>query len=100
MDQVINFIQVILVGGFATTLAVQFLKSNFIPIQFQKYPRLTAFGVSILATAVAVWQQCQNIVAGCQTLVQQPLDYAAAVAGIFLIAVVTYNAVLREKPTS
>lgn len=98
--QVIDFIQVILVGGIATTIAVQFLKSNFIPVQFEKYPRLTAFGVSLLATAVAVWQQCQNIVAGCQTLLQQPLDYASAVAGIFLIAVVTYNAVLRDKPRS
>lgn len=95
--QVIDFIQVILVGGVATTIAVQFLKSNFIPVQFSKYPRLTAFGVSLLATGVAVWQQCQNIVAGCQTLLQQPLDYAAAVAGIFLIAVATYNAVLRDK---
>jgi len=95
--QVIDFIQVILVGGVATTIAVQFLKSNFIPVQFEKYPRLTAFGVSVLATVVAVWQQCQNIVTGCQSLLQQPLDYAAAVAGIFLIAVVTYNAVLRGK---
>lgn len=98
--QVIEFLQVILVGGMATTLAVQFLKSNFIPVQFQKYPRLTAFGVSVLATGVAVWQKCQDVVAGCQTLLQQPLDYAAAIAGIFLIAVVTYNAVLRDKPQS
>jgi len=98
--QVIEFLQVILVGGVTTTLAVQFLKSNFIPVQFEKYPRLTAFGVSVLATVVAVWQKCQDVVAGCQTLLQQPLDYAAAVAGIFLIAVVTYNAVLRDKPQS
>lgn len=97
MEQVINFIQVLLVGGFATTIAVQFLKSNFIPVQFQKYPRLTAFGVSILATVVAVWQQCQNVVAGCQTLLQQPLDYVAATIGIFLVAIVTYNALLRDK---
>lgn len=96
--QVIEFLQVILVGGVTTTLAVQFLKSNFIPVQFQKYPRLTAFGVSVLATVIAIWQKCQDVVAGCQSLLQQPLDYAAAVAGIFLIAVITYNAVLRDKP--
>lgn len=96
--EVVEFIQTILVGGVATTLAVQFLKSNFIPVQFEKYPRLTAFAVSIVATIVAVWQKCQDVVAGCQTLLQQPLDYAAAVAGIFLIAVVAYNNVLRDKP--
>lgn len=95
--QVIEFIQTILVGGVATTLAVQFLKSNIVPLQFQKYPRLTAFGVSVVATGVAIWQKCQDVVAGCQTLVQQPLDYAAAVAGIFLIAVVAYNNILRDK---
>lgn len=95
--QVIEFLQVILVGGFATTLAVQLLKSNFIPVQFQKYPRLTAFGASIVATGIAVWQKCESLVQGCQALVTQPLDYAAAVAGIFLIAVVAYNNILRDK---
>ncbi len=94
---VVNFLQAILVGGVATTLAVQLLKSNFIPVQFQAYPRLTALGVSIVATAVTIWQQCQTVVAGCQAFLQQPVDYIAAVAGVFLIAVVTYNAVLRDK---
>lgn len=95
--EVVEFLQTVLVGGVATTLAVQFLKSNLIPVQFQKYPRLTAFGASVIATLVAVWQNCQDVVEGCQALLQQPLDYAAAVAGIFLIAVVAYNNVLRDK---
>lgn len=95
--EVVEFIQTILVGGVATTLAVQFLKSNFIPVQFEKYPRLTAFGAALVATGVAVWQKCADVVEGCQALLQQPLDYAAAVAGIFLIAVVAYNNVLRDK---
>lgn len=95
--EVVEFLQTILVGGFATTLAVQFLKSNLIPVRFQQYPRLTALGASIVATLVAVWQQCETVVEGCQALVQQPADYVAAVAGIFLIAVVAYNNVLRDK---
>lgn len=94
---VVDFLQTILVGGVATTLAVQFLKSHLIPVQFERYPRLTAFAVSVLATGVAVWQKCEDVVAGCQSLVQQPLDYAAAVLGVFLIAVVTYNNVLKDR---
>jgi hypothetical protein len=97
--QVVEFLQTIIVSGAAVTLIVQFLKSNFIPPQiFNKYPRLTTFAASIVATLVAVWQKCQDVVAGCQSLLQQPLDYAAAVIGIFIIAVVLYNNVLRDKP--
>lgn len=98
---VVEFLQTIVVSGAAVTAIVQFLKSNFVPATvFNKYPRLTTFFASVAATLVAVWQKCQDVVAGCQTLLQQPLDYAAAVVGIFLIAVVLYNNVLRDKPQS
>ncbi len=98
---VVEFLQTVVVSGAAVTVIVQFLKSNFVPATiFNRYPRLTTFVASILATLVAVWQKCQDVVAGCQSLLQQPLDYVAAVVGIFLIAVILYNNVLRDKPQS
>lgn len=96
---IVDFLQTITVSAAAVVAIVQFLKSNFIPPQiFNKYPRLTTLAASIAATAFAAWQKCNDIVAGCQSLFQNPLDYVAAVVGIFLIAVVLYNNVLRDKP--
>lgn len=96
---VVDFLQTIVVSGAAVTMLVQFLKSNFVPPQiFNKYPRLTTFLASVAVTAFVAWQKCNDIVAGCQSLFQQPLDYVAAVIGIFLIAVTLYNNVLRDKP--
>lgn len=96
---VVEFLQTITVSAAAVVAIVQFLKSNFVPATvFNKYPRLTTFFASVAATAFAAWQKCQDIVAGCQSLFQQPLDYVAAVVGIFLIAVILYNNVLRDKP--
>lgn len=95
---VVEFLQTVVVSGASVTLIVQFLKSNFVPSSvFNKYPRLTTFAASVAATAFAAWQKCSDIVAGCQSLLQQPQDYAAAVIGIFIIAVVLYNNVLRNK---
>lgn len=97
MDTV-QFLQTLFVGSAAVVATVQFLKSNFVPMQFaNKYPRITTLLASIAATLFAVWQQCQSVVAGCQTLLQQPMDYVAAVFGIFFFAVVVYNNVLRDR---
>lgn len=97
MDTV-QFIQTLFLGSAAVVLTVQFLKSNFVPLQFaNKYPRMTTFLASIAATLFAVWQQCQSVVAGCQSLLREPTDYIAAVFGIFFFAVVVYNNVLRDK---
>lgn len=95
--EVVEFIQTILVGGLATTLAVQFLKSNLIPMRFQDYPRLSALGVAIVATLVTIWRECESLVGGCEALVNQPVDYVAAVIGVFLVATVAYNNVMRHK---
>lgn len=92
----VELIQTILVGGVATTLAVQFLKSKVIPVEFQRFPRLSALGVSVVAAVIAAYQQCSD--GSCSALVNQPIDYAGAVAGIFIVAVVTYNNVLKDKP--
>lgn len=93
---IVELVQTILVGGVATTFAVQILKSKMVPVAFQNYPRLSAFGASIIASSVAAYQQCSD--GSCSALVNQPLDYAAAVAGVFIVSVVTYNNVLKDKP--
>lgn len=46
----------ILVGGGAVVLAVQLLKSRFIPLPFQKYPRSTTAVASLLASVLTVAQ--------------------------------------------
>lgn len=98
---IVEFLQTITVSAAAVVALVQFLKSNFIPATvFNKYPRLTTFAASVLAVVVAAWQKCNSIVDGCASLFQQPLDYVAAVVGVFLIAVLLYNNVLRDKPQS
>lgn len=93
-----EFLPTIVVGGSAVTAIVQFLKSNFVKSQvFNKHPRLTTFIASITATVFAAFIQCKDIVDGCQSLFTQPIDYATAIIGVFLIAVTLYNNVLRDK---
>lgn len=91
---IVELIQTILVSGVAVTMATQFLKSRFVPIQFSRFPRLTALALSIVATAIAVWQQCGGTAESCQAYITGPVDYISAVLGSLLIATITYNNVV------
>ena len=55
------FLNSILVGGGATLLATQILKSKYIPIQFQKYPRTTAAVVSLIAAVVSEYNSGTSV---------------------------------------
>lgn len=101
----ILFIQSIVVGGLVGgTLVVgfvQFLKSNFIPMQFaNKFPRITTAITAILAAVALTYAQCQAGAEACVELVRTPLGIASGAIAIFIVAVLIYNNVLRDKPQS
>lgn len=90
-----------LVGGVLVTGFVQFLKSNFIPLQFaNKFPRITTAITAILAAVALTYTQCQTGAQACVELVKTPLGIASGAVAIFIVAVLIYNNVLRDKPQS
>lgn len=97
---VVDLIQTILISGVATTMATQLLKSKLVPVQFQKFPRLTALLVAIGSTVFVAYQQCNGLEKGCQGLFTNPMDYLAAVVGTLLVATLTYNNIVEVKGSS
>lgn len=88
-----------LVGGALVTGFVQFLKSNFIPLQFaNKFPRTTTAITAVLAAVALTYTQCQAGAQACVELVRTPLGIAAGAVAIFIVSVLIYNNVLRDKP--
>jgi hypothetical protein len=94
---VVDLVQTMLVSGVATTVATQLLKSKYIPIQFQKFPRVTALFVSIGATVFVAWQQCNDLATGCSGLLTSPIDWTAAVLGTLLVSTLTYNNIVNVE---
>lgn len=94
---VVDLVQTILLSGVATTAATELLKSKYVPVQFSKFPRLTALGVSVVATLFVAWQQCNGLAGGCQGVFTTPFDYAAAILGTLLVATVTYNNIVPNE---
>jgi hypothetical protein len=78
-------VQYILLGGGATLVGTQILKSKYIPIQFEKYPRTTAAVVSLIAAVVTIYQA--HIAINLNSMA----NLAAAFVGILLVAISTYN---------
>jgi hypothetical protein len=91
----LTLIQSILVGGTATALGTQLLKNNLIPVPAQKYPRITAFIVSLIASVVAVMQSGFSA-----STVHDWTDWLAVVSGTLLISSVTYNHLLKGATVS
>ena len=86
----IDFLQVVIAGGAATAIATQILKGDYVPADFQRYPRLTAAGVSLVSAAVALYVNNYSFV------LSSLGDYLTVSALIFLIAATTYNFVLKQ----
>jgi hypothetical protein len=101
----IEFIQNIfisgLIGGTLVVGFVQFLKSNFVPSQLaNKYPRITTAVISLLASLALTYTQCAAGAAACVELVKTPVGIVSGTIAIFIVAVLIYNNVLRDKPQS
>lgn len=85
--------QSILLGGGATLVATQILKSKYIPIGFEKYPRTTAAVISLIASVVIEYQ------AGVILDFHNLPNLAAIFVGTLLVAISTYNHLqLNSKP--
>lgn len=82
----------ILSGGLATTIATQILKSSAIAVEFQKYPRLTAGVISVIATLVAFQSQHFDFT----TVLHSPGLAATIAGGIWLISASTYNHIIKR----
>ncbi len=86
----VMLIQSLIVGGTATALATELLKSPYIPVPAQKYPRVTALIVSIIASVVAVMQSGFNA-----TTLHSWTDGLALVCGTLIVSSVTYNQLIK-----
>ena len=81
----IQLFETIIGSGVATTIATNVLNSKLIPIPFQRNKRLTAFGVSVIATLVALYQQ------GVRDFSADWQCNIAILLGIFITSAITYN---------
>lgn len=86
-----NLFSSILVGGGATVIATQLLKSKYIPIAFQNHPQWTAALVSLVAAIIAEWQ------AGVSVDYHNLPNLAAVFVGTLWVAISVYNH-LRKPP--
>ena len=92
----LDFIKTILVSGVATTYSTQILKSSLIPAPFERSPRLTAFVVSLIASAIAVGQGIDF-----NAPFKDWPDYVPVIAGTLLVSAATYKAIYHvPQPTN
>ena len=87
----LDFFKAVLVSGTATTLATQVLKSSLIPLPAAKSPRLTAFIVSLIASALVVGQGFDY------TNLRTWEDYIPVVCGTLIVSAATYKAVYAQE---
>ena len=85
-----NLLNYILVSGGATVIATQILKSKYIPIQFEKYPKETTFAVSVIAAIIAEYQA--HVSFNWHNLP----SLLSMFVGTILIAVLTYNHFVKK----
>lgn len=86
----VTLIQSVLVGGSATTVATEVLKSPFIAfIKAESYPRTTAVILSVLASVLIILQQ--NIAFATLSVV----NWISLAVGTLLVAVATYHGVVK-----
>jgi len=91
-----DFIKTVLVSGVATTYATQILKSSLIPLPAANSPRLTAFIVSLIASAIAVGQGFDF-----NAPFKDWTDYVPVIAGTLLVSAATYRAIYHvPTPTN
>lgn len=82
---VIKIFETIIMSGVLTTISTNILASPLVKIPFQRNKRLTAFGVSVIATLVALYQQ------GIRDFSADWTCNLAILLGVFITSAVTYN---------
>lgn len=87
----IKMFETIISAGVVTSLATNFLKSPLVKIPFNKYKRMTALGVSIISTFIALYQQ------GVRDFSADWRYNIVVLIGVFITSAITYNNILKQK---
>lgn len=93
LSTIVSLLGGVLVGGGATIIATQLLKSKYIPIGFEKHPQWTAGAVSLIASVVAEWQ------AGVAASVHNLWSLGAVFVGTLWVAISVYNHLKDNSPS-
>lgn len=94
LEPIVTFFTALVVGGVATTAAVQLLKLDILGGFAKRYPRITNAIVSFLATLVAVYNSSLDLV------ISGFWQTAAFAVGVFVVAAITYNNVIKTNDDS
>lgn len=92
---IIELIKSVILGGGATVIATQLLKQEWVPIPFEKYPRLTAAAISLISAGVAVYQANGTIFNQ-----EGVINWLTIGLGIMVVAVVVYTNIMKQLPDS
>jgi hypothetical protein len=91
-----NLIQIIgsvILSGGASAYSTEILKSPYIKMPAERYPRITAFVLSIVTSAMALAANGVDFA----TVLDSPGLWASTAFATFLVAVLTYNQAIRER---
>lgn len=92
----LDLLTVVIGGGAASSIVTEILKQPFVPIAFERWPRLTAYVVSLVTTVLVIvnegvtWAQATSNV----------LQLALLAAVTFIGSVVSYEKFVEDKPSS
>ena len=87
-----QFAQLSLIGGVATTLATQLIKSPYIPFPAQNHPRFTAILIAVGASSYAAWQGGFSV-----TNTHDWAQWVALCCGTLIVSVNVYNHLLKQS---
>lgn len=87
---VVTLLTSIVASGVVVSYVTEFLKSDYVPVKFfNRFPRLTVFLASLVATVVSVYLASFNIV------FVSVYEYVGLVVGILLVAVISYKRLVK-----
>lgn len=92
LEPFINLFGAVVVSGATTAIATEILKLKAIPLPAQRYPRLTAGIVSVIASLVAVYLTTVNI------LIDSLFGLVAFIVGTLIVSAITYNNLIKGAP--
>jgi hypothetical protein len=92
LKSLINYVT--MTAAAATLLAVQLLKSKFIPVRFQNYPVPTTIAISAIATFIVL--HTQHFMYSWHSVAQAVGTFVT----ILLSAALTYNSVISHWPAA
>jgi phosphatidylserine synthase len=86
----LDFNAITVVYALVATIVTQILKSEYIKVPFEKSPRLTALGVSVVASIAALYQSGKLFYATWQEILIDVLV-------VFLLSAFSYMAIFKTS---